>query len=163
MSPSRLLITLFALLLVVSPFVRADDKDKDKDKEKPSDSAVISAGDADAIKASMDKNATVEGTVNRAGWSPKGSVFFINFTEAKDSKFTAVLFKAQKDDMDKAFDGDPTKALTGAKIQVTGKIIDYQGKPEIKVEKPDQIKIVAKADEATDEKKDADKKDEKKE
>jgi len=166
MKIARVCLPVLVLMFAVAAF--AQDKADEKPAAAPAvpaaaSAAPISAGDDDALKANMDKNATVEGTVSRANWSNSGSIFFINFDEAKTTKFTAVFFKDQKEAMEKAFDGDVVKALKGNKIQVTGKIIDYKGKPEMKLEKPEQIKVVAKAGDSTEEKKDSgEKKDESK-
>jgi DNA/RNA endonuclease YhcR with UshA esterase domain len=144
---TRTLIGLLSLLLALSPFVRAEEKDDKKDAkdDKAPSAAVIQAGDTDALKAAMGKDAVVEGTVARIGASKSGSITFINFEEASESNFTAIVEKAHKDEVDKGFDGDLTKALQGAKIRVKGKMIEYKGKPEIKVEKAAQVTVVEKA------------------
>jgi len=163
MKIARMMLPIFALLFC--SIVLADDK---ADEKAPAEAAsetpkVISAGDEDALKAAMDKDATVEGVVSSADWSRSGAVFIIKFKDTDKSKFSAVFFKQQKDDMEKAFDGDPGKALNGAKIQVTGKVIEYRNNPEIKIDKSSQVKIIEKAaPESAEEKKD-EKKDDKKE
>jgi DNA/RNA endonuclease YhcR with UshA esterase domain len=161
MKPTHILLPISMLLFLLSVSTYADDK-------PASDSpTVINAGDSEALNALMgkDKEATVEGTVSNANWSRSGSIFFINFKEAKTSKFSAVFFKKNKEAIEKAFDGDVPKALKGGKIQVTGKIIQYpkdNGHPEIVIDKPEQIKVIEKPEAGPDEKKDADAKDKEK-
>ena|ERR1700744_2630048 len=40
------------------------------------------------------------------------------------------------------FSGKPEEDFKGKEVTITGKIIDYKGKPEIVVTEPDQIKVV---------------------
>jgi DNA/RNA endonuclease YhcR with UshA esterase domain len=144
---TRTWIGLLSLLLAISPFVRAEDKDEKKDAkdDKASAPAVIQATDKDAIAAAKDKDAVVEGVVSRVGASKSGSITFINFKDVENGQFTAVVMAKNKDAVSKALDGDIAKALTGAKIQVKGKMTDYKGKPQIQIDKPEQVTVVEKA------------------
>ena len=101
----------------------------------------IKASDKDALAANQGKDVTVEGTVSDAAWSASGKVMQIHFAGAEDSGFAAVLFQRNKDTFDKAFDGDTTKTLTGAKVKVTGKLATYRDKPQIVLTKPSQLTI----------------------
>ena len=101
----------------------------------------IKASDKDALAANQGKDVTVEGTVSDAAWSGTGKVMQIHFAGAEDSGFAAVLFQRNKDAFDKAFDGDATKTLAGAKVKVTGKLATYRDKPQIVLNKPSQITI----------------------
>jgi DNA/RNA endonuclease YhcR with UshA esterase domain len=56
-----------------------------------------------------------------------------------------VIFAANKDDMDKAFNGDIAKALKGATVRVEGKVKIYRSRPEIVVDKPEQLTILQAA------------------
>jgi len=106
--------------------------------------AVISAGDKDALSSHMNNEATVEGVVADAKWSASGKVFIVKFQDADASQFQAAVFAKNKDAMEKAFDGDLTKALEGAKVQVKGKLQTFREHPEIMIDKPDQITVVEK-------------------
>jgi DNA/RNA endonuclease YhcR with UshA esterase domain len=134
MKPARI---LFCLIAVFAIRVYAEPASK-----PTTSTAAISVGDKDALDAAKDKQATVEGTISRVSWSKSGSVMFINFDGADETKFTAVVFKKDKEKFDKAFGGDATTGLPGAKVQVTGKIETYRDKPEIKLDKPTQIKVI---------------------
>jgi DNA/RNA endonuclease YhcR with UshA esterase domain len=72
-------------------------------------------------------------------------VFVIKFKDATDSQFQGAVFSKNKEAMEKAFDGDLTKAFEGAKIQIKGKLQTFKEHPEITVDKPEQITVVEKA------------------
>src|SRR6202034_4189294 len=86
----------------------------------------------------------VEGTISDAKWSTSGRVFLIKFKEADSSEFQGAIFSKNKDVMEKAFNGDLSTALEGAKVQIHGKLQTYREHPEILIDKPEQIVIVEK-------------------
>ena len=87
----------------------------------------------------------VEGTVKEAAWSSTGKVMRIDFAEAADSKFMAAAFLKARPTLDAAFGGDVTKAVSGKRIRVTGKLQEYKGRPEIMIDKPEQLVILPDA------------------
>ena len=101
--------------------------------------------DTDGLKIATGKEATVFGEISRISPSPSGSLTFVNFKGLQRGDFSVIIKKENKDVIDKAFDGDLTKALKGKSVEITGVILDYQGHPEIEVTKPGQIKIVETA------------------
>jgi DNA/RNA endonuclease YhcR with UshA esterase domain len=139
----RAMIVCLAFALVPRVFA-ADEQPATAPATEPS-AGVISAGDKQALQDHMDKEVTVEGVVADAKWSSSGKVFVIKFKDAGDSRFQAATFSKNKDAMEKAFDGDLTKALEGAKIQVKGKLQTFKEHPEILVDKPEQITVTEKA------------------
>lgn len=144
----RTTIVLFLTALCVSAF--ADDKKLKEEKPAAEPSATIDAGDADAIKAAIGNKATVTGTIEKAAWSRSGKVMQISFKNAEKSKFNAVVFSKNKDALDKKFDGDAAKALTGAKVKITGKVSEFaprnkpdDKRPQIVIDDVDQIEVLA--------------------
>jgi len=114
-------------------------------QEKPAPPAAsISVGDKQAIDANMNKEATVEGTVSDAEWSPTGRVFLIKFQEGETTQFQGAVLSQNKETMEKGLNGDLSNALEGAKIQIKGKLVTYREHPEILIDKPEQIRIVQK-------------------
>ncbi len=81
----------------------------------------------------------VEGTVVRAYDS--GRATFLNFTQAWRGTFTVVIFAGDYD----RFPRPPKELYNQQTIRVRGRVREYQGAPEIVVEAPDQIEIVAAA------------------
>lgn len=79
---------------------------------------------------------TVEGTI--VDTRNTGKVCFLNFSQNWKTDFTAVIFAS---DFGK-FLPNPEAYYKGKKVQVTGKIQEYQGKAEIILNRPDQIKIM---------------------
>jgi DNA/RNA endonuclease YhcR with UshA esterase domain len=138
---SRALVTL--ALLCACRFVAAEDAPTTS-PATTEPAAVIGAADKDALAAHMNNEVTVEGVVADAKWSASGKVFIIKFKDAETSQFQAAVFSKNKDAMEKAFDGDLTKALEGAKLLVKGKLQTFREHPEIMVDKPEQITVVEK-------------------
>jgi hypothetical protein len=102
---------------------------------------LLKASDKDALRDNQGKQVTVEGKVSEAAWSGTGKVMNIRFEGADDSGFVAVVFQKNKDAFDKAFGGDAAKALTGAVVDVSGKLATYKDKPQIILNKTDQLVI----------------------
>ncbi|HEX3149467.1 MAG TPA: hypothetical protein VHR66_15440 [Gemmataceae bacterium] len=123
----RRLAVLLALLVVVG--VRADDPPKPLTP-------------AEAAKK-VNEKVTVEMEVKSTGG--KGPYFLNSEADFKDAKNLTVLiseevlakFKAAKID-------DPKTHFKGKLIRVTGTVTLYKEKPEIKIEKPEQIVVVDK-------------------
>ncbi len=114
-----------------------------------------------AVRALLGKKATITGKVTDAFESPKG----MTFLNLDGGKFTVV---AWKDRYDKFEGGSPAKLYKDKTIEVTGAIEEYRskgaskddpGKLQIKLNSPDQIKILTPPEPAADAK-DGDKKDE---
>ncbi|MFN8475502.1 MAG: phospholipase D-like domain-containing protein [Anaerolineae bacterium] len=83
----------------------------------------------------INTNATVEGVITRT--TNTGRVIYLDFSP-RNKDMTVVIFPQDA----AKFPQPPEKMYQGKKIQVTGKIQEYQGAPEIIVRSPDQIKIV---------------------
>ena len=67
-----------------------------------------------------------------------GKACFLNFHSDWKKHFTVVIFAS---DFSK-FPSPPEEYYRGKKIQVTGRIKSYHGKPEIIVEDPSQIEVL---------------------
>jgi DNA/RNA endonuclease YhcR with UshA esterase domain len=136
----RHLLSVVAVLALVAA-AWAEDAPKGEKPAGEGAAAVIKASDKDALEAAKGKQATVEGTVSEAGWSKSGKVMNIKFEGADESGFVAVVFQRDKEAFDKAFDGDAAKGLTGKKVTVTGKVGTFRDKPQIILNKPEQVKV----------------------
>lgn len=78
----------------------------------------------------------VRGTVVAA--NNTGKVCFLNFHRNWKRYFTAVIFASDFD----RFPGPPEKLYLNREVRVYGLVREYQGKPEIIVESPEQIEII---------------------
>ena len=68
----------------------------------------------------------------------KGQPTFLNFERPyPDNLFTVVIWGSCRS----LFDGRPENMFDGKSVCVTGRIVEYQGKPQIVVENPDQIVV----------------------
>lgn len=112
-------------------------------QEPPTSQPVlVDVSDKVAVDAAINKEVELEGVVKKAEWNSKGSVFFINFEKSEDSKVMAVAFEKKREALEKSFAGDLSKSLTGARVRIRGKLIDYKGKPEVIIDQPSQITIL---------------------
>jgi DNA/RNA endonuclease YhcR with UshA esterase domain len=82
---------------------------------------------------------TVEGEVVRVHNSGKAA--FLNFAQDYRGQFSVVIFAADFEQWPQP----PDQVYLGQRVRVSGKIKDYKGAPEVIVESPDQIEIVASA------------------
>jgi DNA/RNA endonuclease YhcR with UshA esterase domain len=133
-------------LLTVTSLLLAADEAPPKPEEKPR----LKASDKSAITAHMNKEVVVEGTIADATWSTTGKVMNIRFADTDDAGFIAAIFQRNKAKFDNAFDGDATKSLTGAKVQLTGKLGTFREQPQIILDTPAQIKILSKPESPKD-------------
>ena len=78
---------------------------------------------------------TVEGVITRT--ANTGRVTYLNFS-SRNNDMKVVIFPQDA----AKFSQPPEKMYQGKKIQVTGKVEEYQGGPEIIVRSPAQIRIV---------------------
>lgn len=101
---------------------------------------------ADEAKDAIGKNATVAGKVAEVNVREK--VTHINLDKAfPDHPFTAVVFSTKTNLF------PDLKTLMGKKVEVTGKIEEFKGKPQIVLLSTNQLKIVVEADSKADSKK----------
>ena len=80
---------------------------------------------------------TVTGRVVRT--HDTGKVTFLNFTDDWRGTFSVVVFASDYD----RFPSPPVSLYLDQNIQVTGTIKEYEGSPEIIVESPPQIEVIA--------------------
>jgi DNA/RNA endonuclease YhcR with UshA esterase domain len=107
--------------------------------EKP---VLVDVSDKAAVDAAMNKEEFLEGVVESAAWAPSGKVMRIQFKNADESKVQAVIFEKKRVDFDQAFGGDITKALTGARVRIRGKLKDYKGRPEVTLDQIGKLSIL---------------------
>jgi DNA/RNA endonuclease YhcR with UshA esterase domain len=97
------------------------------------ESKVISWQDADKHYGEV---ATVEGTIVNTYNS--GKACFLNFHTNWKRYFTVAIFRS---DLPK-FPNNPEMFYKDKKVRVTGLIKEYQGKPEVVLKNPSQIKVI---------------------
>ena len=80
---------------------------------------------------------TVKGKVDNLYYSKSSDTTFINFCpDYKTCSFCAVVFSSDKSKFDNLYNYD------GKTVEITGLIKTYQGRPEIILNNPSQIKVV---------------------
>lgn len=83
-----------------------------------------------------DEFVTVEGTVVRTHNS--GKACFLNFHPNWRQTFSAVIFARSFP----AFAPKPEEFYRGKKVRVKGVVVEYEGRPEMILDSPDQIEIL---------------------
>jgi DNA/RNA endonuclease YhcR with UshA esterase domain len=81
------------------------------------------------------KEVVVEGTI--IDTKNTGPVCLLQFSRGKDGFYLAVFDKAMN-----AWPEKPEKFFLGKKIQVSGKVVTYRDRPQIKIESAAQVKVV---------------------
>ena len=110
--------------------------------------AVDVIAEKDKLKGLVGQEATVRGKVIEVFVPRSGSVTILNFFAGPERRdFNVVIDKANLDAVNAAFNGDVAAAVKDQTVLVTGTVSDYRGNPQIKVEKPEQIKIEAAKEE----------------
>ena len=98
----------------------------------------------DKLKGRVGQEATVRGKVVDVFVPRSGSVTILNFfTGDARREFNVVIDKANLDAVNAAHNGDVAAAVKDQVIVVTGMVSEYRGNPQIKIEKPEQLKIEA--------------------
>lgn len=130
----KLLVSLF--LLASLPLLRAQDLPR------------ANALEEDAVRAILGKKGIITGKVTDAFESPKG----LTFLNLEGGKFTVVAYK---DSYAKFEGGSPAKLYKGKVVEVTGEVFEFRpkgaskddpGKLEIKINSPDQVKVLNTAE-----------------
>ena len=104
------------------------------------EATVLSVDDTAAIQAAMGKTITVEGKVQAAFWV-KGTILLITFRK-EESGFVGVAFGRNKVALNEAFGGDIATAVKGKKVRITGTVSEHNSRPQIVVDKAEQLKVV---------------------
>ena len=153
----RVIPLAVALIVCGSSFILADDQPAAptpaSNSEKKEEPKIIKPAEA---KDNVGKTVTVEFTVAASRELADTGYCFLNSSSkvGADDNFTVFLNKAACDKLKAdAKIEHPADYFKKKTVRVTGKIEMYKEKPEIKLDTPDQIKVI----ETDAEKKDADK------
>jgi DNA/RNA endonuclease YhcR with UshA esterase domain len=96
----------------------------------------------DKLKDLIGQDVTVRGKVVEVFVSNRSGITILNFFPAAERRlFNAVIDKANLDAVNAGFNGDVAAAVRDQTVLITGKVSDYRGSPQIKIEKPEQVKI----------------------
>lgn len=88
------------------------------------------------LKAKEGQAVTVHGEVGESAKSASGT----NFVNFKDAEFFLVTFKS---DLHQFPEGEPADVYKGKRLAIEGTVSIYQGKPQIKLTKPEQVTVLA--------------------
>jgi DNA/RNA endonuclease YhcR with UshA esterase domain len=100
---------------------------------------VIDATDVQKLSQLTGQTVTVEGNIVKTGTHTESGMNFLNFSHERKTGFVAVIFPRSVSN----FSEPPAQMYQAKKVRITGRIEDFRGQPQIVVESPDQIKVVA--------------------
>ncbi|MCP5539206.1 MAG: hypothetical protein H7A53_03035 [Akkermansiaceae bacterium] len=100
---------------------------------------ILEASQTEEIKAKDGQKIIVHGSTERSGKSGSGT----NFVNFKGAEFYLITFKS---DLAPFAEGEPSDLYANKRIAVVGVVSLYQGKPQIKLTSPDQVKIIAEGE-----------------
>ena len=97
--------------------------------------AAVTIG-ATQAKAYVGKQVTVTGVVAQVSFRP--SIVFLNFDKPyPENPFTAIIHTSRTNEFEKL------PALKGKPVSVSGKVRDYNGKPELELTSKSQLKLLS--------------------
>ena len=146
-------IVMLACLMLIAAPVLAQDAPAPAPSTKPTTTTAPTTpidvvAERDKLKGLVGQDAAVRGKVVEVFVPRSGSVTILNFFAGPERReFNVVIDKANIDAVNAAFNGDVAAAVKDQTIVVTGMVSEYRGNPQIKVEKPEQIKIEAAKEE----------------
>jgi hypothetical protein len=115
----------------------------------PAPAGMLQATDTDALNklatdGSGKARAAVEGVVSNVAGARSGKVYYVDFKGVNSTRgFVAFFYPQQLAKLTEAFPGaGDLPALKGKRVRVTGEVMIYQGRPEIQIRSPDQVKVV---------------------
>jgi DNA/RNA endonuclease YhcR with UshA esterase domain len=94
----------------------------------------LTIGTAQAA-ANIGKQVTVTGVVAQVSFRP--SLVFLNFDKAFPSNLFTVIIRNKNTN-----EFESLSALKGKSVSVKGKVIDYNGKPEMELTRKSQLKVL---------------------
>lgn len=99
---------------------------------------------AEAIKASLDKEVTLETPIVATGANKAGTLVFLNTEKDRNSptNMTIVLNKKVQEEMRKAGVDNPRTHFAGKTVRVVGPVTLFQDRPQIMVEAASKISVV---------------------
>jgi DNA/RNA endonuclease YhcR with UshA esterase domain len=96
----------------------------------------------DKLKELIGQDVTMRGKVVEVFVSNRSGITILNFFPAAERRlFNAVIDKANLDAINAANGGDVGAAVKDQTVLITGTVSDYRGSPQIKIEKPEQLKV----------------------
>ena len=146
-------IVMLACLMLIAAPVLAQDAPAPAPSTTPTTTTAPTTpidvvAERDKLKGLVGQDAAVRGKVVEVFVPRSGSVTILNFFAGPERReFNVVIDKANIDAVNAAFNGDVAAAVKDQTIVVTGMVSEYRGNPQIKVEKPEQIKIEAAKEE----------------
>jgi hypothetical protein len=99
----------------------------------------IDALDTERLMKMAGQIVTVQGVIVSTHHSEKTNTRFFNF-DKKREKFGFVIFSSAAKNFEQL--GEPTEFYLNKKVQVTGVLTIYRGKPSMTVSKPEQILVL---------------------
>ncbi len=142
-------VMFVCLMLIAAPALAQDAPPAPVPSTKPATTTTTGpttpidvVADRDKLKGLIGQEATVRGKVVDVFVPRSASVTILNFFTGTDRRlFNVVIDKAYIEPVNAGHGGDVAAAVKDQTVLVTGTVSEYRGSPQIKVDKPEQIKI----------------------
>lgn len=105
-------------------------------------SEVVPVTEREKIEASLDKEITVEGRIERIGESKTRSILFLNFEGLERGGFTLIIRQGTLAGDYVQHDPAFGPSFVGKNLRVTGTVTTYQGGFQMQVFAPSQIEVL---------------------
>lgn len=135
MNPARCFLFAFTCLASIQAFA------EDAEAAKPATAArIYEATDLASLRDALNKEVTVEGSVVMQGQNPRETVRYLNFAEDYKTALGLVFFLNYSEGG--SFTKEKLGEYVGKKVRVIGKLEEYNGAVQIKINKMDQIQVL---------------------
>ncbi len=105
---------------------------------------VLDAKNPIGIMANVSKYAVIKGIVSGVDVSERSKVIFLNFGNNYNTSFSAVIYENKLPAFIMAGVNDPVDYYKNKTVKLEGFVRMINGKPEMVIESPSQIKIIDK-------------------
>lgn len=124
---------LLPLLIASCPTLRAQ---APAPAAPPATTEALDPKALDVLKPKVGETVTIEGTIVKTGENKTGTIRYMNFTAnwKESASIVCVVSKAPEE-----FTKEKVDAWLNKKVRATGKLSEYNGQPQIQIEKWDQV------------------------
>lgn len=131
-SPCKIVLAAMALVLGLSFAAIADE-----------DHPVLDAGDKPAIMDNLGREVTVRGRLLGIGALNEEYIIFLNFAGNKRGDFCGIVRQPDLPALRLSLGDDFPYALEGKTVEISGRLTDHKGTPQIEIKSSEQIRVIA--------------------
>jgi DNA/RNA endonuclease YhcR with UshA esterase domain len=103
----------------------------------------MSVNDGQGIRAAQGKLVAIKGRVQNVGQTRTGTIQFINFQGNTRGQFCGIIRAANQEAVVTGLGANIKSALSGKTVELKGKVMLFEGTPQIEITRSDQVKVIA--------------------